>query len=81
MDFGWYEQDDKHTFECEEISGVPNLRIDGVELYGCRFVHSMVDNASGLPTHLDGAIRAYDTEKMTRRNDISIKDCERDTPQ
>ena len=79
MDFGWYKQDKKHTFECEEITDIPNLRIDGVEMFGCRFVHSMVDNVSGFPTHLDGAIRAYDTEKMVKRIDISIKDCERDT--
>ena len=78
-EFGWYIQDNKHTFECEEITDVPNIKIDNSNMYACRFVHSMVDNSSGLPTHLDGAIRAYNDEKMIKRLDISINDSERDT--
>ena len=77
-EFGWYLQDNKHTFECEEITDIPNLSINGVDMYGCRFVHSMVDS-SGMPIHLDGAIRAYDDEKMLKRLDISLKDSDRDT--
>ena len=77
-EFGWYIQDNKHTFECEEITDIPNLRIDKTVMYACRFVHSMV-NEKGVPVHLDGAIRAYTDEKMISRLDISIKDCERDT--
>ena len=78
-EFGWYIQDHKHTFESEEITNVPNIKINGNDMYACRFVHSMVDDTSGLPTHLDGAVRTYSDEKMIERLDISIKDSNRDT--
>ena len=78
-EFGWYIQDDKHTFESEEITDVPNIKIDGTDMYACRFVHSMVDDITGIPIHLDGAIRTYSDDKMIERLDVSIKDSERDT--
>lgn len=78
-EFGWYIQDNKHTFESEEITDVPNIKIDGTDMYACRFVHSMVDDITGAPIHLDGAIRTYSDDKMIERLDISIKDSERDT--
>lgn len=78
-EFGWYIQDNNHTFECEEITDIPNLTVDGTDMYACRFVHSMVDKDTGVPDHLDGAIRAYTTEKMIERLDISIKESDRDT--
>lgn len=78
-EFGWYIQDNKHTFECEEITDIPNLSVDHTDMYACRFVHSMVDKDTGMPDHLDGAIRAYTTEKMIERLDISIKESDRDT--
>ena len=78
-EFGWYIQDNKHTFESEEVIDVPNIKIAGADMYACRFVHSMVDNTTGLPVHLDGAIRTYSDNKIIERLDISIKDSERDT--
>jgi len=76
-EFGWYIQDGKHTFECEEVTDIPNLKVNDEEMYGCRFVHSMV-NQEGIPVHLDGAIRAYTTEKMLTRLDSNIKESDRD---
>ncbi|MBR6573042.1 MAG: hypothetical protein IKK77_04950 [Clostridia bacterium] len=78
-EFGWYIQDDKHTFESEEITDIPNIKIDGNNMYACRFVHSMVDDVTGVPTHLDGAVRTYSDDRMIERLDISIKDSDRDT--
>lgn len=76
---GWYEQDKKQTFECEEINDRENIFIDGEAYYGCRFVHSMLNPESNLPYHLDGAIRAYSDEKMLHRMEIPLNECERDT--
>ena len=78
-EFGWYIQDDKHTFECEEIIDIANAIINGSTMYACRFVHSMVDKSTGVPIHLDGAIRAYNDEKMLERLEIPINKCDRDT--
>ena len=77
-EFGWYTQDNKHTFECEEITDIPNLRDGESNMYACRFVHSMIDKDSSIPVHLDGAIRAYSDEKMIERLGITIKDSNRD---
>lgn len=77
-DFGWYEQDNKKTFECEEVIDIPNIKINDEEYYGCRFVHSMLDEF-GFPIHLDGAIRAYDLEQMVDRIGIPINKTERNT--
>ncbi len=78
-EFRWYEQDDKHTFECEEILDTPNVKEENEELYGCRFIHSMVDNVSQKPIHLDGAIRAYTLEKMCKRIETNLDKTARDT--
>lgn len=48
-------------------------------MYGCRFVHSMIDNQSEIPVHLDGAIRAYTEEKMLLRLEQKISETARDT--
>ena len=75
---GWYIQNKIRTFECEEITDVQNI-FDSRDLYGCRYVHSMLSNETNLPCHLDGAIRAYTEEKMLHRLEIKIKQAERDT--
>ena len=38
-------------------------------LWGCRYVHSMLNPSTGLSTHLDGAIRIYDCEQILERID------------
>lgn len=75
-EFGWYEQDGRRTFECEELINTPN--IDSVK-YGCRFVHSMIDPKTNLPYHIDGAIRAYTEEKMIDRMSVNMSKAGRDT--
>ena len=77
-EFGWYVQDGRQTFECEEVNVCPNIR-NKEEVYGCRFVHSMLNPNSNLPNHLDGAVRAYTEEKMLIRLDSNIAQSERDT--
>lgn len=78
-EFSWYTQDGRKTFECEEITDIPNIMKDKEEYYGCRFTHSMLNSETGLPYHLDGAIRAYNDEKMISRLDVSLVQTERDT--
>ena len=75
---GWYIQDDIRTFECEEITDIRNIN-HSCDMYGCRYVHSMLAADSGLPYHLDGAIRAYDDEKMLHRLDVNLKQADRNT--
>ncbi len=77
-EFGWYIQDNRQTFECEEVNDRPNIWNEE-DFYGCRFVHSMLNPTNNLPNHLDGAIRAYTDEKMLVRLESSIDKSERDT--
>ena len=69
--FYWHVQDGKRTFECEELCDRENISFDeGKEmLWGCRYVHSMLESDSGIPIHLDGAIRIYDEEQILERID------------
>lgn len=78
-EFGWYMQDGRQTFECEEINERENIITNQGEMFGCRFVHSMLNPETKLPNHLDGAIRAYTDEKILNRMEISIDKSERDT--
>ncbi len=78
-EFRWYEQGGRHTFECEEIYGRLNLRNEGNNYYGCRFVHSMVDYEKKRPVHLDGAIRAYTQDKMVNRENTTLDKTGRDS--
>lgn len=78
-EFGWYLQDDKHTFECEEVTDRPNIIDNKIIFCGCRFVHSMVNPETNLPNHLDGAIRAYTEEQIIDRLDIALNKTGRNT--
>lgn len=77
-EFGWYEQGGNKTLECEEVEDRENI-FEDVNYYGCRYVHSFLNNETGLPTHLDGAIRAYTDEQIIERLDSSIDKCSRNT--
>lgn len=69
--FYWHIQDGKRTFECEELCDKENVSFDDGQtmLWGCRYVHSMINPSTGLPTHLDGAIRIYNDEQILERID------------
>lgn len=69
--FYWHKQDDTRTFECEELCDRENISFDNgkTKFWGCRYVHSMLNPNTGLPTHLDGAIRIYDEENILERID------------
>lgn len=71
--FYWHIQDGKRTFECEELCDRENVCFDdgGKMMWGCRYVHSMIEPDSGIPIHLDGAIRIYDDEQIINRIDSS----------
>ncbi|EST11996.1 hypothetical protein P343_09880 [Sporolactobacillus laevolacticus DSM 442] len=77
-ELGWYFQDGKRTFECEEIADEPSYGISN-DHFGCRYVHSMLDDSTNYPIHLDGAIRLYDEEKMASRLEIDIKHAPKNT--
>ncbi len=69
--FYWHTQDGIRTFECEELCDKENITFDdgNTLLWGCRYVHSMLNPSTGLPTHLDGAIRIYNDEQILERID------------
>lgn len=77
-DFWWYVQDNRKTFECEEVITQPSLGISNAD-YGCRFVHSMIDVNSNEPFHLDGAIRLYTEDKILSRWDNDLSTSGKDT--
>lgn len=72
-EFWWYVQDDRKTFECEEIRdlNVPSLGESGSE-FGCRFVHSILNDSHDKSIHLDGAIRLYSEDLMLERVDKDL---------
>jgi len=70
-EFRWYGEGDQRSFESEEIveNPVPTLEDDS---YGCRFIHSMLDEETSTPNHLDGAIRSYNGDQYLTRIDQTI---------
>ena len=70
-EFWWHEQNDLKTFECEEVLDIPSLGV-GRDVFGCRYVHSIVDAKTNEPVHLDGAIRLYDEHQMLQRLDKNM---------
>lgn len=81
--FYWHIQDGKRTFECEELCDRESISFnDGKDmLWGCRYVHSMLEPETGIPIHLDGAIRIYDEEQILKRIDekTDISKCGKDS--
>jgi len=71
MDFFWSSRKKKHTFEAEELRNEADSGL-GDDEFGCRYVHSIVDEEDGTIEHLDGAIRLYDLSSMTERLDHSL---------
>ena len=67
--FYWHTQDTISTFECEEICDKENVIIDNIHYFGCRYIHSMVNQSTEMPYHLDGAIRLYTDEQILKRMD------------
>ncbi len=76
--FWWQSRDGKHIFEAEELRNIP-ASIGEDARYGCRYVHSIVDEESSRIDHLDGAIRAYPEEKMIERLELPISQAGRHT--
>lgn len=70
-EFFWHMQNGTRSFECEELLDRESLGI-GTDAYGCRYTHSIIDDNTSLPNHLDGAIRVYDTEQYLERIDTDI---------
>ena len=70
-EFFWHTQNGTRSFECEELLDQESLGI-GADAYGCRYAHSIIDDGTGLPNPLDGAIRVYDTEQYLERIDTDI---------
>lgn len=77
-EFGWYEQNENPTFECEEVRDIETLGA-GKGKFGCRFVHSIVNPERKTAFHLDGAIRLYDEDGMIARSEVDFKDAGRKT--
>jgi len=71
-EFWWHMQDQQKTLECEELRDIPSYGT-GIDSYGCRYVHSIIDSSTAQPFHLDGAIRLYTEEAMLERVDKDIK--------
>lgn len=70
--FQWKTDKEAHkVLEMEELLDQPSLGINE-HTYGLRYVHSMVNIESKEIIHLDGAIRAYESEKYLERIDVPI---------
>jgi len=77
-EFWWHKQNGIQSLECEEIRDLPSFGVSHDE-YGCRYIHSMINNKNGKANHLDGAIRLYNEEKFIERLDVDISKAGKDT--
>lgn len=77
-EFWWQSRDDQHILEAEELRDLPTVGV-GAGSFGCRYVHSIVDERNGRAFHLDGAIRAYDEAALVERLDKTIATAGRKT--
>jgi hypothetical protein len=68
----------EHILEAEELRDRESYAESGPE-YGCRYVHSIVNDKTQLIEHLDGAIRGYDAESMLSRLENNLKTAGRHT--
>jgi hypothetical protein len=69
--FWWQSRDNQHIFEAEELRDIP-VHINSETRYGCRYVHSIVDETTSSIFHLDGAVRRYSEEGMIARLETDI---------
>jgi hypothetical protein len=82
-DFWWQSRKNDHIFEMEEIRTSPTFsksfrtEQDVEEEFGCRYVHSIINEKSRKIEHLDGSIRIYSTEEMCERIDVDISKVKR----
>jgi hypothetical protein len=77
-EFWWQSRDGEHIFEAEELRDEPTFGKQET-LYGCRYVHSMVNQVAGVIHHLDGAVREYTEEGMALRLEQDIANAGRRT--
>jgi hypothetical protein len=68
----------EHIFEAEELREHYTFGSQE-QLYGCRYVHSIVDEETNAIAHLDGSIREYTDESMIERLDQDIAHAGRHT--
>lgn len=78
-EFWWQSRDAMHILEAEELRDRPSFGAEEGVHYGCRYVHSIVDEESGRIVHLDGAIRAYSEEALVARLNSTIAEAGRHT--
>jgi hypothetical protein len=68
----------EHIFEAEELRDYYTFGSDE-DLYGCRYVHSVIDETTNIIEHLDGAMREYTDEALIERLDKDIAHAGRHT--
>lgn len=76
-EFRWGSRKGEHILEAEELRDTPSALADNK--YGCRFVHSIVKEATGEIVHFDGSIRLYSEEEMIERLELDLSRAERNT--
>lgn len=68
----------EHILEIEELRDRPTFASSEIS-FGCRYVHSIVNDASRVIEHLDGSIRQYTEEQILRRLDQKLSEAGRHT--
>ena len=70
-DFVWLPKGDEIHFTCEEI---PKEEV--IDIRGSRYFHAIFDKQTVTIKHCDGAIRLYNKEQLSVRNQFHSKDTE-----
>jgi hypothetical protein len=78
-EFWWQSRKGEHIFEVEEVRDRETFSAYG-GTYGCRYAHAVVSEATGTPSHFDGAIRTYTDERMVERLEVKLTEVRRDLP-
>jgi hypothetical protein len=77
-EFWWQSRGGQHILEAEELRDIPSTFEEG-DQYTFRYVHAIVQEASGQLLHFDGAVRSYTKEQMVKRLELNISDSDRKT--
>lgn len=80
-EYKWSKKEGKLCqIEVEEVREDPTPALSAtVETYGCRYVHAICNEEINAVEHFDGAVRAYNIDKMYDRLGAPMTACGHDT--
>lgn len=73
LDIKWKTQNGNRVFEAEEFRTTDiKLKVDDIEYFPVRYIHSVFNNEHKCFDHFDGAIHLYNKDEYLRRRDSDL---------